>query len=321
VIHFWAPWSDACKQLDGNVDLLSLQFDTKTIRFAKVEAEGVPELSLQFDIKAVPTFIFIHDGSKFDRLDGFYPAELAKKVRQYANGLIPKHIEKSSHEPVSGSEQQVGTSTTSKGKLEDRLKKLTNQSTMVLFMKGTRDAPQCGFSRQILQLLDNVKADYSTFDILSDETIRQGLKEWSKWPTYPQLYLNGELLGGLDIVREQLEDVDFVASLPKKDSLNDRLKKLINKAPVVIFIKGSPQSPQCKFSRALVELLNGMPNVKYDHFDILSDEDVRQGLKEYSRWPTYPQVYANGQLIGGLDIVKELKENDELEKVLLDGKE
>jgi Grx4 family monothiol glutaredoxin len=91
----------------------------------------------------------------------------------------------------------------------------------------------------------------------------------------------------------------------KSNNIEDKLKALINRSPVMVFMKGSPDAPRCGFSRTLVSILNEL-NIKYDTFDILSDENVRQELKTYSNWPTYPQIYANGNLIGGLDIVKVL---------------
>lgn len=88
-------------------------------------------------------------------------------------------------------------------------------------------------------------------------------------------------------------------------NIEDRLKALLNRSPVMVFMKGCPETPRCGFSRTLVSILNEI-NVKYDTFDILSDEEVRQSLKTYSNWPTYPQIYVNGNLIGGLDIIKVL---------------
>ena len=75
----------------------------------------------------------------------------------------------------------------------------------MLFMKGLPSAPQCGFSRQIVEILDNTSVPYDSFNIFEDEEVRQGLKDYSDWPTYPQLYVKGELIGGLDIVRELLD--------------------------------------------------------------------------------------------------------------------
>ncbi|KAJ8960613.1 hypothetical protein NQ318_013905 [Aromia moschata] len=83
----------------------------------------------------------------------------------------------------------------------------------MLFMKGNRTTPRCGFSRQIIEILNNTGAKYETFDILTDEEVRQGLKTYSDWPTYPQLYVNGELIGGLDIVKEMVTAGEFASAL------------------------------------------------------------------------------------------------------------
>jgi len=98
---------------------------------------------------------------------------------------------------------------------DERLKRLITKSRMTLFMKGSADAPKCGFSKQIVGLLKQHGVDFWTFDILSDEQVRQDLKVYSDWPTYPQLYLDGEFLGGLDVVSEEFKDPAFVARLPK----------------------------------------------------------------------------------------------------------
>ena len=83
----------------------------------------------------------------------------------------------------------------------------------------------------------------------------------------------------------------------------------------MLFMKGDPEEPRCGFSRKIVELLQ-TAKVKFDTFDILSDEDVRQGLKKFSNFPTFPQLYADGKLVGGLDIVKEMHEDGELLEAL-----
>jgi Grx4 family monothiol glutaredoxin len=87
--------------------------------------------------------------------------------------------------------------------------------------------------------------------------------------------------------------------------LSNRLESLICLAPVMLFMKGSPDQPRCGFSRQTVEVLSEN-DIQFASFDILSDEEVRAGLKVYSDWPTYPQVYVHGTLVGGLDILKEM---------------
>ncbi|KAF0746320.1 hypothetical protein AaE_008170, partial [Aphanomyces astaci] len=194
-------------------------------------------------------------------------------------------------------------------------------------MKGTPNEPKCGFSRKTVELLRGHHIAFSTFDILSDESVRQGLKKMSNWPTYPQLYVHGALAGGLDILTEMADEGDLADQLgvakkePKRDPSAD-LGALVNRAPVMIFIKGTlpcllivrlsnictPDAPQCGFSRQLIETLN-QAGFTYDFFDITTDDKVRQGLKAFSNWPTYPQVYVKGDLIGGLDIIQQLKDD------------
>ena len=77
-----------------------------------------------------------------------------------------------------------------------------NSAKVFLFMKGTPEDPQCGFSAQVVSILAELWIEFASFDVLSDENIRQGIKEYANWPTIPQLYINGKFLGGCDIVRE-----------------------------------------------------------------------------------------------------------------------
>ncbi|KAF5962859.1 putative glutaredoxin [Fusarium bulbicola] len=89
-----------------------------------------------------------------------------------------------------------------------------------------------------------------------------------------------------------------------KEVLNSRLRDLVNTAPVMLFMKGVPKCPLCRFSRRVVRILNEH-GIRYSSFNVLQDEAVRQGIKEYADWPTFPQLWVNGELVGGLDIVKE----------------
>lgn len=105
------------------------------------------------------------------------------------------------------------------------------------------------------------------------------------------------------------------AKADTKDRLTLYIESLIKSANIMIFMKGKPTQPRCGFSKQLVELM-ARNNLSFESFDILENEEVRQGLKEYSNWPTYPQVYANGEFIGGLDILKQLDESGELVETL-----
>ena len=91
----------------------------------------------------------------------------------------------------------------------EKIESLVKQNRVVLFMKGTPKAPQCGFSSKTVGLLDSILDDYKSFDVLSDEEVREGIKIYGDWPTIPQLYIDGELVGGCDIVTSMFNNCDL----------------------------------------------------------------------------------------------------------------
>lgn len=106
-----------------------------------------------------------------------------------------------------------------------------------------------------------------------------------------------------------------VEEIDKNAELNDRIKTLIGSSNIFLFMKGNPEMPQCGFSANVVSILNSL-QINYNTFDILSDWDIREGVKQFSNWPTYPQLYVNGKLVGGNDIIMELHQDGELEETL-----
>jgi monothiol glutaredoxin len=99
--------------------------------------------------------------------------------------------------------------------------------------------------------------------------------------------------------------------------VQQRIDELVKNNRVMLFMKGHPSQPACGFSQRIVSLLGNYDSLDYGSFDIYKDEEVREGLKRYSKWPTYPQLYVDGELVGGIDICQELHENGELEDVLI----
>jgi monothiol glutaredoxin len=99
------------------------------------------------------------------------------------------------------------------------------------------------------------------------------------------------------------------------DQLRQRITETISKDRVMLFMKGSPSMPQCGFSAAVVGVLKEV-GAKFGSFNILADNELREGLKEYSSWPTFPQLYVDGKLVGGADIVREMHAKGELAKLI-----
>ncbi len=97
--------------------------------------------------------------------------------------------------------------------INERIQELVNTNSVLLFMKGNRQAPQCGFSARVIEVLDSILPEYETVDVLSDPDIRDGIKTFSSWPTIPQLYVNGEFLGGCDIITEMAASGELFPAL------------------------------------------------------------------------------------------------------------
>ncbi len=95
----------------------------------------------------------------------------------------------------------------------------------------------------------------------------------------------------------------------------ERIENLIKQNKIMVFMKGNKLMPQCGFSNNVVQILNVL-GVPFETFDVLEDPDIRQGIKEYSNWPTIPQVYINGEFVGGSDILIELYQKGELQQVV-----
>ena len=98
-------------------------------------------------------------------------------------------------------------------------------------------------------------------------------------------------------------------------SINEQIKNLINENDICLFMKGTPDVPQCGFSLAVANMLKHL-NVKFKGINVLENDEMRQAIKQYSDWPTIPQLYIKGEFLGGSDIVKEMFEKGELKELL-----
>ncbi|KAJ4296210.1 glutaredoxin [Kalmusia sp. IMI 367209] len=241
VIYFHAPWAAPCKQMSVILSTLASTYPVNApISFLALDAEELPEVAEQYDVSAVPFIVLQRDGKVLETVSGSDAAKVRAAVEKYAGagsgdartGLPPAQTvtkppqtngadtngarnlaayAPGASDPKTAPEYSSGETETSKEELNKRLGELVKAAPVMLFMKGTPSAPQCGFSRQTVALLREKGIRYGFFNILADDEVRQGLKEYSEWPTFPQLYVEGELVGGLDIVREEFEnDPEFL---------------------------------------------------------------------------------------------------------------
>jgi len=103
--------------------------------------------------------------------------------------------------------------------INEKIKKTILENDICLFMKGTPDSPQCGFSMAVSNVLKHLNLNFKGINVLEDENLRQGIKDFSDWPTIPQLYVKGEFVGGCDIIKEMFEKGELQEFLKKKDLL------------------------------------------------------------------------------------------------------
>ena len=210
------------------------------ISFLSIDAEALPEISESFDVTAVPYLVLQRDGKVLETVSGSDASKVREAVERHAGKggntgklelppaleTTPRNDEAGAQEVVNGhtlndgSEQKPASNlskyapgasdpatapemSSTQGQTEEldkRLAELVKAAPVMLFMKGTPSTPQCGFSRTLVGILREKGVRYGFFNILADEDVRQGLKRWADWPTYPQLWCGGELVGGLDIV-------------------------------------------------------------------------------------------------------------------------
>ncbi|KAJ3761250.1 glutaredoxin [Lentinula raphanica] len=209
VLNFWAPWAEPCKQMNEVTRELANKFPS--ILFLQIEAEGQADIAESFDIEAVPSLLILRGHTLLQRISGADAPALTAAVAKFAAPAPSINPQSTTNVlPAKASDSIV---VEKEEDIESRMTRLMNQSKVVLFMKGSPDAPRCGFSRRICGLLRDQKVDFAHFDILTDESVRQGLKKRNDWPTFPQLIINGEFVGGLDIVQEMVENGEFADAL------------------------------------------------------------------------------------------------------------
>jgi Grx4 family monothiol glutaredoxin len=238
-ISFHTPWAAPCKQMSDILSALAQTYPTTsppTISFVSLNAEDLPDISESYDVTAVPFLALQRDGKVLERISGCDATKVRDAVDRHvgksagsgktslppalsatprAEGAVTNGSNGASTQGTNATKDlsgyapkpsdpqtapEMSSTADSTEALNARLAELVKAAPVMLFMKGTPSSPQCGFSRQLVGLLREKGVRYGFFNILADDEVRQGLKVWADWPTFPQLWVGGELIGGLDIV-------------------------------------------------------------------------------------------------------------------------
>ena len=211
VVSFHAPWAAPCAQMATVLSTLASEYpvtEPLSTKWVSVNAEELSDISEAYDVTAVPFLVLVRNGQVIETVSGSSAVKVRTAIENHAqntaaqtstlegpNGTVAPAVTKA-EEPSAPADPAK-----QKEELFKRLGDLVKAAPVMLFMKGTPSGPQCGFSRQMVAMLRENSVKYGFFNILADDEVRQGLKEFAEWPTYPQLWIDGELVGGLDIVR------------------------------------------------------------------------------------------------------------------------
>ena len=171
-----------------------------------------------------------------------------------------------------------------------------------MLINGTLENPADDASKIILEKVHNLKCQFTAVDMIENKAFMEYFGD--KQQDVPYVFLKGVPACGLDGVDQLPVDDQFKAAFTeRKMTVTEKIESLIKNNKVILFMKGVPDSPQCGFSSKIISILNQYDGLKFEHFNIFEDQELREALKKYSNWPTYPQLYVDGKLVGGIDIV------------------
>lgn len=199
VVHVGASWCPPCVELNEYLESAAIpKYRDCGIVFAYVDADALPEVCESEEVETVPFVAFYRKKS----------AGGVERVADVAGAKIPA-IELNLRSLFGhGNDDRSKFAT-----LDDYITSLIKRDKLVLFITGTPSRPRCGFTRKVVDLLEKYQAPYSYVDIMSDDEMCQRLKVFSNWPTFPQVYVEGELLGGCDILLQMDEEGELKAAL------------------------------------------------------------------------------------------------------------
>lgn len=219
VASFHAPWAAPCAQMATVLQALADEYPATptpaTTSWVSLNAEDLSDVSEQYDVTAVPFLVLLRNGQVLETVSGSSALKVRAAIEQHAkagaaSAAAGGQAQAASAEPIAPIAAAAPDPAQQKEELYKRLGDLVKAAPVMLFMKGTPGEPQCGFSRQLVAILREHGVKYGFFNILADDEVRQGLKEFADWPTYPQLWMRGELVGGLDIVSRRFLYISFL---------------------------------------------------------------------------------------------------------------
>ena len=245
----------------------------------------------RFDVKKVPSSLFMIGFEEQDRVEGSQVPEIVRKTEALLKRFDEVFLEVRNRNYA-------------------RIKELIEADTLVVIKKGDP-----------VKNLRNVKArrvlngyEYKSVDVRDEKNLDLWLQVYTGTKVFPMVFMGGVFKGSVEELAELTRAGEIFRTLSQ--DLNSRLEKMTKSSKYFVAMMGSREDPICGFSKRLLAILESY-EIDFDTFDISFDNEVCEGLKRFSDWPTYPQVYVNGELIGGYDICNQMHTEGALRQALL----
>ena len=271
----------------------------KNLVFTWIDCDQFVDLVDKYQVETAPTVLIFHPHK--DDVD---------KIVNPSPELFGQEIEKANEYYSSLSN------------IKEEIEEILNSAPMVGFIKGTPSEPKCKFTRRLLGHFNQIEVTFKHFNILENEKIRAWVKVYSNWKTYPQVYINGEFVGGIDVVSELVEEGEFIDMVPqecKKLPPVEVFEQMLGSFDVVVLIDGLPYKTSNTVSESMIKTLDDN-SIKYVTVDYLSLEDqVKDHIKTTYNVSESPYIFLKKVPFGNEEVLLKVINEGALETTIPEG--
>lgn len=303
VVLCCANWYEPCKVLKDNI-MQEMVKIYKHLVFTWIDCDKFVELVEKYEVDTVPTVLVFHPH------------------KQDVDKIINPSPDKLNAEIEKQNEYYKSVLSTEKERVFQEIDMILASAPMIAFIKGTPTEPKCKFTRRLLAHFNKYELTFKSYNILEDERIRQWLKIYSNWPTYPQVYINKEFVGGIDVIDQLVEEGEFIDMVPKeckKLPPIEIFEEMLSSFDVVVIMEGLPDKPNNDASKTLIETLE-KNSIKYVTVDYsVLEEEVKEHIKSKYSVDSIPQIFLKKKPFGNQETLQKYVNDGTLESVIPEG--
>ena len=288
----WASWDSHSQNLLSMLQEMPSIY--KNVQVAYVDCDEAEDLIDSLDVDTVQTVVVLHpigsESRSNEKIEGIR-AETLTDIVEKENKAYDGWYELEKKKAFRDIEASIAT------------------FPFFIFIKGTKEEPKCKFTRRLVEMLGKSDYDYRTFNILENSRIRQWLKTYSNWPTFPQMFIDQKFMGGIDVVTELIEGEEFDEMVPemcKPLPPKEKLAKMLKQSKIVLLLNGTVEEPKDEASKALIAKINTL-DCEYSIVDVTSNAEFPTHLPAEQK---VPYVFMDGVPACGMDGLDQLAAQD-----------